>query len=137
MLVDAIGARLCLRLRPLIIQLNVKLNMIAISRTNFHCKTLAMLSKRDRLRNRWCKRTHCDCESSNPVNEAVLMEIHDERILSDFLLSMKKGACAPFSFEIAIASVFYASAVFFLPMILPINGQNSRTNARVVIAPTK
>jgi len=70
------------------------------------------------------------------------MEIHDDEILSEFCISfifgMKKGAYAPFSFEIAIASVFsYAAAAFFLPTNLPINGQNSNSSARDVMPPTK
>lgn len=69
------------------------------------------------------------------------MEIHDLRILSEFCISyvfpMKKGAYAPFPFEIAIASVIsYAAAAFFLPTNLPINGQKSRIRARDVIPPT-
>jgi hypothetical protein len=69
------------------------------------------------------------------------MEIHDGGILSEFCISfifgMKKGAYAPFPFEIAISSVFlYAAAAFFLPMILPIKGQNRRINARDVMPPT-
>lgn len=65
------------------------------------------------------------------------MEIHDDGILSDFLFGMKKGANAPFPFEIAIASVIsYAAAAFFLPITLPISGQKSNNNARDVIPPT-
>lgn len=71
------------------------------------------------------------------------MEIHDEGILSEFCVSlvfrMKKGANAPFPFEIAIASVslFYAAAAFFLPITLPINGQKRSNKANEVMPPTK
>jgi hypothetical protein len=63
------------------------------------------------------------------------MEIHDGGILSEFCISfifgMKKGADAPFPFEIAISSVFlYAAAAFFLPTNLPINGQK-RSNIAI------
>ena len=100
-----------------------------------------MLSKRYRLRNCWGKGTHCDGCGCNPVNEAVFMEIHDGGILSEFCTSsifgMKKGADAPFPFEIAISSVFpYAAAAFFLPTNLPINGQKRSTKAKDVMPPT-
>ena len=71
------------------------------------------------------------------------MEIHDGWILSQFCVSfvfrMKKGADAPFPFEIAIASIslFYAAAAFFLPITLPINGQKRSNNAKEVMPPTK
>jgi hypothetical protein len=57
----------------------------------------------------------------------------------NFALGMKKGAYAPFSFEIAISSLFppYAAAAFFLPTNLPINGQNNNNKAKPVIAPTQ
>jgi hypothetical protein len=51
---------------------------------------------------------------------------------------MKKGAYAPFPFEIAISSVIsYAAAAFFLPITLPINGQKSNNKATEVIPATK
>jgi len=80
----------------LIVSLHLNLHLIAICGTNFHRKTLAMFSKRYRLRNSWSQRTHGDCKSCNPVNEAVLMEIHDERILSDsrlYLVDMPRLRC--------------------------------------------
>jgi hypothetical protein len=38
------------------------------------------------LRNCRSQRTHSDCKSCNPVNEAFFMEIHRDRILSDLPL---------------------------------------------------
>ena len=73
--------RLTLFSNFLIIHLNIDLHFVAICRANLHCKTLTMLSKRYRLRNCRSQRTHGDCESDNPVYEAVFGEIHNQMIL--------------------------------------------------------
>ena len=55
----------------------------------------------------------------------------------NFPFGMKKGADAPFSFEIAISSEIFAyAAAFFLPTNLPINGQKRSNKAKDVMPPT-
>jgi hypothetical protein len=48
---------------------------------------------------------------------------------------MQMGACAPIWIMLPTKKAYAAFA--FLPVNLPISGQNNRTKAKVVMAPTK
>ena len=51
------------------------------------------------------------------------------------LAAMQMGACAPIWIMRTAIQAYAAFA--FLPVSLPINGQNNRTKAKVVMVPTK